>query len=188
MKTCWLICLLFFSCLQSNSPSFSSQEYKQEQLALKILKSAIQKHKKHQIRAALSGYKKVITIQPEWSEPYYNQGLAYGELHNYQQALISFNKALQLEPNNDSAYFNRGIAYYELGNYPAALKDFDRTIDLVPGDAKSYLNRALVKQAMGQKQNALQDAQKAYKFFKQLKNKDGQNTTKYLIQTLNNDY
>ena len=52
-----------------------------------------------------------INLNPNFTEAYYNRGLAYANLQNYEQALADFSKAVELNPSLAEAYYYRGNIY-----------------------------------------------------------------------------
>lgn len=175
------------------------------------LNKAIKLHKKHNYDAAISYYNKAINLAEQqryspkielvydeytgefieeqyqeennFSDLYFNRGLAKSEAGYAQEAMYDFNKSIQLDPQNDSAIFNRGIVEYELEMYREALRDFDRTIALVPGDAKALYNRAMTKYQLKDTRGALRDAKTSHKYYKELrKRKEAKEVADFIQQ------
>lgn len=56
---------------------------------------------------ALSGFKKVLSMDPNHTQSYGNMGICYGALGKKQEALVALDKALELDPNYEPAIINR---------------------------------------------------------------------------------
>ena len=55
-----------------------------------------------------------------FSDAYYNKGMAHLQLNQLEEAIQDFSKAIQKNPSSVDAVFQRGLAYLDLGaNYNA---------------------------------------------------------------------
>ncbi|MBI4844934.1 MAG: tetratricopeptide repeat protein [Candidatus Omnitrophica bacterium] len=70
---------------------------------------------------------KLIELDPENPEHYYNRGVAQGHTGNYELAINNYTKAIKLNPNDFEAYGNRGVAYDALGQQDKAIADLENT-------------------------------------------------------------
>jgi len=77
--------------------------------------------------------KKLIELDPENPEHYYNRGVAHGHLENYELAISNYTKAIKLNPEDFEAYGNRGVAYDALGEESKAIADFEKCLSMNPG-------------------------------------------------------
>ena len=62
----------------------------------------------------IEDYNKALDLDPNYTEAYYNRGLAKDELQDYEGAIEDYNKALDLDPNDTYAYNNRELALQKL--------------------------------------------------------------------------
>jgi hypothetical protein len=102
-----------------------------------------------------------LHITPDYTDGYYNRGLAYGKVGQYQLAINDYNQTISLDASYIQAYNNRGITYGELGQYQLAIEDFNKVIDLSPNHIKAFYNRGLAYFLQGNKERGCHDAQKA---------------------------
>ncbi|MCK5592395.1 MAG: tetratricopeptide repeat protein [Candidatus Pacebacteria bacterium] len=75
---------------------------------------------------------KLIELDPENPEHYYNRGVAQGHLGNYELAISNYTKVIKLNPRDDEAYGNRGVAYDALGDEGKAMADFQQCLKINP--------------------------------------------------------
>ncbi|MBU1044442.1 MAG: tetratricopeptide repeat protein [Candidatus Omnitrophica bacterium] len=86
-----------------------------------------------EINGILFHLTKLIELDPENPEHYYNRGVAQGHLENYELAISNYTKAIKLNPKDSEAYGNRGVAYDALGEESKAIADFEKCVRLNPG-------------------------------------------------------
>jgi len=92
----------------------------------------------------VADYDKLIELDPNNADAYYERGDFYYETDEYNKAMADYSKAIQLNPNYADAYYNRGCAYGEISEYDKAITDYSKAIELNPSDANAYYNRGLI--------------------------------------------
>ena len=117
-------------------------------------------HKFQKYGRTTADYDKVIELNPDNADAYFNRGDAYDQIGEYDKAIDDYNKAIELEPNNADAYCNRGCAYGEIGEYGKAIADYNKAIELDPNAALPYYNRGLAYQEKGEVPKAVSDLEK----------------------------
>jgi tetratricopeptide (TPR) repeat protein len=117
--------------------------------------------RKGEYALALADFNKVIELNPEDADAYYNRGLTHKNQQSYDQAINDYSRAIELNPRYINAYNNRGNVYGRKGDYESAIIDFDHTISLSPENASAYFNRGLAYYSQGQYMPAIEDLQKA---------------------------
>jgi len=109
---------------------------------------------------------KVIQLNPDSAEAYYNRGEAHFHFEQYDKAIDDYTKAIELNPYYAEAYIHRGIAYYELADYEAAHSDFSTYIDYIEQEsergwklklADAYYYRGNCRKELGYYVQALKD-------------------------------
>ena len=89
-------------------------------------------HTKGDLEGAVAMYKKVILLQPQYADAFYNIGLVRMEQEQYQEAYDQFNIAVQLAPTYFMAYYYRGLASEKQGNTSQAIADYEQSLTLKP--------------------------------------------------------
>lgn len=83
-------------------------------------------------KKALSGFKKVLAIDPRHTQSHGNLGICYAQLGQKQEALAALDEALALDPDYEPALINRkAIASLEDGERLSTLRSVDYYKDLV---------------------------------------------------------
>jgi len=108
----------------------------------------------------MADYDKLIELDPDNADAYYERGDFYYETDEYNKAIADYSKAIELDPGYALAYFNRAYAYGEIGEYNKAIADYSKAIELNPGDAQAYYNRGLDYHNKGEVPKAVSDLEK----------------------------
>jgi hypothetical protein len=105
-------------------------------------------------------YDKLIDLDPDNPDAYYERGDFYYEMDEYSKAIADYSKTIELDPRHVLAYFNRACAYGEIGKYDEAIADYSKAIELNPGDAQTYYNRSLDYHNKGVVSKAVNDLER----------------------------
>ncbi len=108
------------------------------------------------LEEAMRLYRRVIELQPDWSEPHINLGCLFFQLGELEKARNSFCTALALDPRNAVCHFNLGCILDEIGEFEKAVEHLSRAIEIEPGHADAHFNLASAYEKHGDKQLALQ--------------------------------
>jgi len=120
--------------------------------------------RKGQFAKAVEAYNRALEMDPTYSKPYYNLGLAYMKLKNYEDALAIFEKAQAAEGESYRLFFNMGACHYGLENDDLAVEMYDLAIARKE-TSSAWNNLGLALDRMGEKS----EAQSCYKKAKALK-------------------
>jgi tetratricopeptide (TPR) repeat protein len=90
-------------------------------------------------RAAIRYFQKAISLNPNLSGAYFEQGISYGQLGDFDKALTLVDKALEMEPQNGLYLYGRGRVYLLAGKQDQAMEDFKNAAALDDEDAQNYL-------------------------------------------------
>ena len=71
---------------------------------------------------AIDFYNKVISIDKNNSDAYFNKGLVYASIKDYDNSIKCFEKVIELSPDYPYAYYSIGLAYEQKGNKDKALE------------------------------------------------------------------
>ena len=98
---------------------------------------------------AVKSYDRAIEINPDFSEAWYNRGIALTELGRYTDAVTSYDKAVEINPDFPEAWYNRGIALTELGRYTDAVTSYDKAVEINPDFPEAWYNRGIALAELG---------------------------------------
>jgi tetratricopeptide (TPR) repeat protein len=85
-----------------------------------------------QYQEALATYKRLILINPDYHDAYFNSGLIYMEMDSLANARKQFDMTIKVEPTMAMAYFARGNTFELEGDIPSAQKDYEQALALDP--------------------------------------------------------
>ena len=104
---------------------------------------------------AIISFKKVLKINPDLAEAYYNLGNIYAQKKNDQpKAIEHYQKALALSPRHVLAHFSLGNAYLKYDQTEEALLEFKEALRLNPDYFPSQINLGLSQLRLGQTSQA----------------------------------
>ena len=110
---------------------------------------------------AIAEYTKILELDLENQDAYFNRGLSYSEMNDYKSAIVDFSKLIELNPKNVFAYYHRGNAYQDLQNYEQAISDYTQAIKLNPNYTDAYNNRGWTYYLLKNYSEAIKDFDKA---------------------------
>lgn len=91
--------------------------------------------------AAIQYFKKVIELDPEHSDAYFQLGVSYGELGKFEKAIDFINQAIVLNTEKGVYFYGKGWVYLLSGNKEKALENFKKSAAMGSSDAKNYLEK-----------------------------------------------
>ncbi len=110
---------------------------------------------KKDFSSAIKNYEQLIKLKPNYTEAYYNLGLAYFNNEDYDRAIESLDQAIKLRPDYVEAYYQRGVNNFIKDKYDLAIADYNQVIALKPTYGPAYYNRGLVYERKGNIANAV---------------------------------
>ena len=84
------------------------------------------------LEQSLFSFKRAAALDPQWSSPLVNQGVALGRLDRNEKALEAYAQALERNPANPVAYFNLGTALCDQGRLDEAVQTLEILLEVVP--------------------------------------------------------
>jgi Flp pilus assembly protein TadD len=81
---------------------------------------------------AIFAFKRACDLDPTWSGPHVNLGVAFMRLGRRRRARTCYERAIALEPDNPVAFFNLGNLLHDTGDLPGAVECYERVLDLSP--------------------------------------------------------
>ena len=87
---------------------------------------------------------KVMTLAPNWDEPYYLAGVSAYFIRHYEQAEQNLARAVELNPKSSQALFLQSIALGNLGKIDDAERALRRAINLQPTNARLHCHLGIL--------------------------------------------
>nr|WP_321398778.1 tetratricopeptide repeat protein [uncultured Desulfobacter sp.] len=128
-------------------------------MLLNILGAAVQAQGR--IEEAIQAFDRMLLLNPDFSEGYYNRGVAFSETGQRQAAVEDYSRAVGLNPDFYNAHLNLGLTLDRLGRCDEAIHSFDQAIALEPDNSHGYNNRAFSLMNASRLDAALKDCETA---------------------------
>jgi len=116
--------------------------------------------------SAINIYDKVLKINPNNADIYYNRGLAWAYKRDLENAISDYTKALEIKKDFKDAYHNRGLLFSKMGKYNLAILDFTKALQLNPDNSQKLniiFNRAYAWSEMNHFEKAIEGYTEALK-------------------------
>jgi len=104
---------------------------------------------------AISSYKKVLELDPNYAPAYINLGTLYYNLSDYELAEANYRKAVECDPRYALAYFDLGNVLDETQRLDEAVAAYKVALQLAPTYADAHYNLALAYERSRQPRLAL---------------------------------
>ena len=106
---------------------------------------------------AIKYYTKVIELDNNSLEAYYNRALAKMEINLYNEAIEDFKRIIELDKENTDAYLNIGICYDYMEEYNKSIEYYSKVIEIDNKALDAYYNRGLSKVGLKLYNEAFED-------------------------------
>ena len=90
--------------------------------------------------AAIKYFQKAISLDPQRSDAYFEQGVSYGQLEFFSKAIALINTAIEMNPYKGLYYYGRARVYLLNDEKEKAMEDFKKAAELDDEDAQNYIN------------------------------------------------
>ena len=141
----------------------TSYKISNNSVAEPYLKNATNFEQNGEYLKAIEEYKKVIKLDPEVADYFYETGRLYNEINDYSKSKEYLSKAISLRQNFKEAYLERGYAEEQLGDTLEALMNFATVISQHPKCVEAYNRVGLIKYRQQHYEEALLNFNKAIK-------------------------
>ncbi len=156
----------------SKTPSNNSRDQVEKSDIDFYFKRSLKRMDDSNYKKALADLNKVLKLDPNYADAYYNRGtLKSRYLKEYKAAILDFNKAIEIDPTYTSALHNRGKAKTYLEDYSGAITDFNKVISQKPLHLNARQNRGYIHYLNGDYYFAILDYKKALSLQKDIKKK-----------------
>jgi tetratricopeptide (TPR) repeat protein len=115
------------------------------------------KFREHKDDEAVRLYQKVIRINPNFAQGYYELGRVYKEIRENEKALANLRKAIELDIDYTEAHFAIGQICFEERQDEIARIRFSRVIELAPTYAPAHYFLGLLHHRNGRFQQAIEE-------------------------------
>jgi tetratricopeptide (TPR) repeat protein len=109
---------------------------------------------------AITIFNKVIEGNSNYSDAYFDRGLAYEQKRDWGHAISDFSKVIDLNPKDGEAYYSRGHAYDQNNDLDRAIADYSKAINIV-SDVHAYYGRGRLYYIKKDYDRSLADINKA---------------------------
>lgn len=120
-----------------------------------IYKEATEKREAGDIAGAIEGYSRVLELDPQAVEVWFERGTARMIRCDWGAARADFSQIIHLNPEHVRAYRLRGAVLQEEKDYEGAMADLDRAVALDPYHAGTYSTRGEIRSAQERWEEAL---------------------------------
>ena len=140
------------SILAQNSPAMT-EEYQQAVAAMRA----------GRLDEAEASFQKVVKMNPNLPEGFFNLGLVLEQQRKYDEAVASFEKSLALRPRMRGANLFLGLAEYRSNHLEKAVTALKKEAAAYPKDAAAWMWIGVVRLAQDQPEEAAEALDKAAK-------------------------
>jgi len=116
-----------------------------------------------QFDAAIANYKKALKIKPDYTESYFNMGIALGHKGDTEAAIDSYKQALKIKPDYAEAYNNLGVQLNQKGDLNAAIDSYNKAVLINPRYPEAYNNMGIALSNKGDTEAAIDSYRQALK-------------------------
>ncbi len=113
---------------------------------------------------AIHDYNKVIMLDSNYIDAYFNKGLANFNLRKFNDAISDFTKSTELKPDYYQAHYNIGITKSNLGDFTNAIDNYSRAIELKEDYYEAFFNRGNAYSSLKDFDNAIADYKKVIEY------------------------
>lgn len=95
------------------------------------------------LEGAVELYRRIITIDPQYDEAYFNSGLLYLDMDSTAKAEQQFDLTVKASPTHIRAYYFRGLSRELQGKRGEAVSDYEQALRMAPDyeEAQERLDR-----------------------------------------------
>jgi tetratricopeptide (TPR) repeat protein len=92
---------------------------------------------------AIESAKKLIEVEPDSPDAYYNVGYMYMRQDRFSEAIPLFEKAIELDPELEYAYMNLAVCHARLNQYTKSIEVLEALIEKNPNNVDAWLSIAV---------------------------------------------
>lgn len=122
---------------------------KQIDSALAMNKEGVAYFVQNEFEKAVHAFQLAIDLQPDYTDAYYNLGLALNKLERRQEAKNAYEALITLSPEHVGARFQLGCLWMHLGQFHRAIEHFSVIERVMPAHAETLMNLATCHLKLG---------------------------------------
>ena len=117
--------------------------------------AAVQAEEAGERQRAITLYKEILEIDPEYAAAYINMGTILFHQRNYDMAEELYRRATVADPSYVLAFFDLGNVLDELQRLDESIAAYRQAVELAPRYADAHYNLALAYERKGERRHAL---------------------------------
>jgi tetratricopeptide (TPR) repeat protein len=114
-----------------------------------------------QMDLAIEQYTEAISIDPEFTDAYFDRGIAFRRIDDYDRTIADYTQAIALDPDHVLSFYQRGVVYHYQGDLDKAISDLNKVTELDSNYALAYAVRGQVYSEIGEIDLAIANYEKA---------------------------
>ena len=129
-----VVCAQLSFVLEENTPSnvLAVQDLFSVDTKSTLMSDGTNAYKKGDYEAALTAFKKVTEMNPDYYDAWIGIGNSLFSLSRFNDAIEAFDATNEINPNLFEVWYNKGLALYFICKYDNAIKCFDNALILKP--------------------------------------------------------
>src|SRR3990172_13168226 len=161
-----VVCAQLSFVLEENTPSnvLTIQDLFSVDTKSTLMSDGTNAYKKGDYEAALTAFKKVTEMNPDYYDAWIGIGNSLFSLGRFNDAIEAFDVAIRVNPDKFEAWNNKGLLSLRLRKYPEAVDAFSHAIKIKPNSHEVCYNIGLVFSELGKVKEAINAFDKAIKF------------------------
>ena len=132
--------IAYYKKVLSIDPNHSKASKGIRNIPKRVFQSAGKEYKAGNLNAAISKYKKAISLNKNYWLAYYNLGAVQKKMGQISEAIGNYNASLSINPNYDRGWYSLGVAYKDNGELKKAEEAYKKAIQLNEKYEKAYKN------------------------------------------------
>ncbi len=107
--------------------------------------------------SAVENYSRVLELDRNYKNAYFNRGLAYNKLAQYTLAINDFDNAIRLDTNYKLPYYQKASCLMALSKTTEAIENYTKAIDIDPQYESAFIDRGIAYSYIKQYDKAIED-------------------------------
>jgi tetratricopeptide (TPR) repeat protein/predicted amidohydrolase len=105
--------------------------------------------------AAEKIFHRIIQINPNYADAWYNKGISLGKFGRYEEAIKCCDEVIRINSNYAEAWSSKGVSLERLGKPGESIKCFDEAIRINPNFEEAWSNKGVSFERLGRNEEAV---------------------------------